>query len=1333
MNPFQPRHIFQTFGNLLLAMRNFLATIEGRSERNRPFLRSMKYVTVTARHRFTLCLTLSFAMVASIGDGLAQDQRLIARTQEEQQRVRAMLRELLSGVLDLQLRQLQENGLSDQEIYRDVKTMRAHLDRLVNEEMTEVISQLRDLEQLTGHQREARFAEIRQQMRTVVRQISTEKHELLKRLKLVELAEQTRKLIHQQSAVQTDVRAIAGVPASRREELILTAIENQRDVKELFLQFQETLSDARMGTGPLAMAASDAIRLMTVAATASHLDAAQEQLRRADPLTTLQEQDRVITSWKQILPVLEQAQGTFQSELAASIELIRGLIQRQESLRVETRHIDHESVSSTLVERQSKLSPEISTLAAGLPTDSTISSLLQQAETAAMDAAAALLENQLSEGIANQGKVLGNLLSVFTTLQKQDRDNANDRSAEDLRMIVQSLLAAKQSVATLQQPLDSIDVETRTSLTQKIDVIAEALQRTANDPRMIKPIANGVSAANDSLARLRTHLAEQPMAEAIVRNQIQQSINDALAQISTAAEDAMNREAAVTIGELIRAAEVLERLAADERAVSRQLGRATSTSSIQQLADHQAEVLAVTEKLAQSLKSIAEDPAKQVANASESTIHLRQRLLSAVAHSSSLDHQSISDLTSTLAGELGQAARQLRAEIEGTSKKLASRTLDRATDVEAAKSDIERALEQHPHATGLVDMELARQQLRRALEQQLIAKGNTSAAMSLRISGAIEAAIRAQQTANEAASQFANKTGLERKAVTTQAEVVELIEKSLAFAERRPKIADENSLSANQISPLLQKALRTAAQSARSMLEGNSSDAQTARKSTTTLLGQSQELVQEELNRLIKESATSPSDQSAQSNALTASLEAQSSARRASGEAASNLDPVVEALRVAHAAFAFDQSERMSAQDQAIEQIQNADQKLKLLEEQLAAHLKSQLAEVGDELLSLSQRTTPIEPDASKLIEAAGRAAMGALGPKNSSHELTKAAGQSELALEQAAAELGAKVQRLRQDQSISESVTSLMQSQETAVQSIAEQSEVLEQGSSNESNSELQDAAAKLKRSQQDFAEALRAVGQAAVEISGQREVANRPLREALQLASNLSSPESTLADGTNSPANDSQPAEDPTTSENGSPSPQQAPSSASSDSTNDQREEGRGKPAAPGSSKGNKSNSLGTSFISNSPDLTAEMMAGAAAKRASERALQQQVPMSESSTGDPRDNSNQSSESQEGDPITSENSSSSRLSKRDGPATINQRVKNGAIERQRESTAASGAPSNQSRETEQGIGSRRLQEEAWHAKLPPELRKSIRAGVSQKPPRAYEERLKKYFQSVD
>ena len=92
-----------------------------------------------------------------------------------------------------------------------------------------------------------------------------------------------------------------------------------------------------------------------------------------------------------------------------------------------------------------------------------------------------------------------------------------------------------------------------------------------------------------------------------------------------------------------------------------------------------------------------------------------------------------------------------------------------------------------------------------------------------------------------------------------------------------------------------------------------------------------------------------------------------------------------------------------------------------------------------------------------------------------------------------------------------------------------------------------------------------------------------------------------------------------------------------------------------------------------------------------------------------------------------------SSQIAKKDGQATTNEKVKDGAIQKQPEATDAGDNKSNKSREKEEGVLARQLKDEAWFAKLPPELRKSIRAGAGQKPPRAYEERLKKYFESVD
>ena len=94
---------------------------------------------------------------------------------------------------------------------------------------------------------------------------------------------------------------------------------------------------------------------------------------------------------------------------------------------------------------------------------------------------------------------------------------------------------------------------------------------------------------------------------------------------------------------------------------------------------------------------------------------------------------------------------------------------------------------------------------------------------------------------------------------------------------------------------------------------------------------------------------------------------------------------------------------------------------------------------------------------------------------------------------------------------------------------------------------------------------------------------------------------------------------------------------------------------------------------------------------------------------------------------------SDSSKFGKKDGQTPANQKVKEGPIQKQPEGTEAPDNRSTKGREKEEGVLSRQLKDEAWFAKLPPELRKSIRAGAGQKPPRAYEERLKKYFESVD
>jgi len=98
-------------------------------------------------------------------------------------------------VLDVQLEQLEENGLDDMPLYRDIKQMRSNLDGLVEAEMAGVVNTLVKAQQAPADQREPLFLDARQKIREIVVRLAVERQNLLRRLKNAELAGQVRRLI----------------------------------------------------------------------------------------------------------------------------------------------------------------------------------------------------------------------------------------------------------------------------------------------------------------------------------------------------------------------------------------------------------------------------------------------------------------------------------------------------------------------------------------------------------------------------------------------------------------------------------------------------------------------------------------------------------------------------------------------------------------------------------------------------------------------------------------------------------------------------------------------------------------------------------------------------------------------------------------------------------------------------------------------------------------------------------------------------------------------------------------------------------------------------------
>ena len=245
----------------------------------------------------------------------------------------------------------------------------------------------------------------------------------------------------------------------------------------------------------------------------------------------------------------------------------------------------------------------------------------------------------------------------------------------------------------------------------------------------------------------------------------------------------------------------------------------------------------------------------------------------------------------------------------------------------------------------------------------------------------------------------------------------------------------------------------------------------------------------------------------AQTAAATAAKESQATAAKASSETAGDVAPAAAATATAAETLAANPEQAAASQATAAEALNEAGKKLDAAIAKAAAEQSGKLATQADQTAALADQVASVAPAAAEAIDAAAQAARLGADLHQSPHQLAEAANTAELALEHAAADLGAKEQEVRRDQAIAESIANLAQGQQSAAEVISEQATQLENMSTQgDSLTEAQQLVAQLLNdAQQDFASSQRATGQGAVELSGQNEVANLPLREALELASKL------------------------------------------------------------------------------------------------------------------------------------------------------------------------------------------------------------------------------------
>ncbi len=1302
-----------------------------------------------AERRFALS-TVMFVLFAGTAFAQGIENDALRRKQEDQQRARTMTRELVGSVLDLQLRQLEDNGLEDMPVYNDIQLMRKNLTTVVDGEMVKVVELLTDAQRLPAADRQATFVEARKQIRVVIVRLTAERQSLLRRLRMAELAEQARRLIGIQTGVRTVTVSIPEEAKMRQESLLLKTQEDQRDVKELFLHLVQTLDDVRQWGGPVADASTEGLRLLKAADVGRHVDQAEAELIAAQPPKAMEHQDAVLKGLRDLLKILERTQGAISNENREALDRLRAVVEKQEQLQQETKKLDpNQPAPEVVVEKQAQIQTAVADLESLLPEAPTAARLAEQAEAAAKDATAELFEGDLAAAMTKQSEVLGNLAALEQLLAQGADEPASDHSAEELAKMVADLQQAKAKLEDAAQKQTAAEQKADTNakaaapLAKEAAEAIDAAEKVGDLPADVeRRLEEAEQAARSAEAALAAAASEAGLKEDGALAKAHEALDRARASVEAALNDTERQAAAVKIGELARAAEALERAAAEERTIAKEADVAAADGAVmpeeaKALENRQGDVETLADKISEALKSISPETADAVANASDAAEMAGDQLAAAAKDDTKPEDaakstKAASQTAQEAAKKLSAAAQQLREEVRQAALALAKESQDQAKQLTEARAAVEEALNGPTVslAEQLAQLQAAQKKTAEAVRQQQKASGRPEAAKALELAALITEAKDAQQAANTSADELANgAAATPLKASAQQQAVAEMAEAAATQAAERPQAALAQG---DELKAALEEAQAAAAQAAKNLFDGKAAEA--AQNKVDAALDKAAKLAAAEVTTAMQAAPTAAPD-------LASQQAAEQTARAAEDLAGGDAPAAAEALGDAAEAGASATKELTAGQPDAAKPAQQqAEKKLAEAEKNLATIVadlaKKQQAEFAKQAVAadkLAERTSMLDPTATEAIEAAQAAAeAGAMAGSDPAQQVG-AAMSAERQLERAAATLAAKEQQVRRDQSVAEALAALAAQQKDAAATLDQQRALAEAMTPGVDPAKPEAFhAEKAAQAAADFTEAQRATGQGAAEVSGQQQVANPPLREALEMAAALPSaqqaaamaaekplvgkleplPKSDGADGQPMPADGTPPAE-------GTPS----------DDTPGQPGDAAGQPGTPSSEPG-----MGdTGFVPQSPELTAQLLAGPAAAAAMQ-AAQQAPPGAKPQPGQKANPSPPSGKplSPPATPFAESTPGSEFSAPKAGSETKNTPVKDGAIEKPPEKTDLGDSKAGK-RDGDADAATRQFEEQPWFAKLPPELRRSIRAGAQQKSPRAYEERLRRYFQSVD
>jgi len=1168
-----------------------------------------------------ICLLAAAMLVAQ-----SPPSQSISGKQEIQKRVRGMARQLLTGILDVQLRQLEENGLDSLQLHDDIRTMRQHIDELIDAEMPEVLELLTRLQATPDDRREETFVLARQKSREVLVRLLVERQALLRRLRMAEMVAQVKRLIERETTVLATTEALPEQVQAGREASTLATIEDQRDVKALYLGLEDMLRDASSWGGPVGAEATTGLRLLETGRVGEEVDNTRkhlEEIRFSEAAASL---EAVIKGLQALLASIERAQGLVQGDAESARETIRQLATRQEKVRQATRQPDlAQTAMDELAEQQSEIRNQVAQMQEELEPSSEAQTPLEEAEQSAYEATADLFEGRPEDAMAEQAHVLDALAEAAQQVQREPEPQQASLTAEEHDQLIEDLEGALEDLQEIRQEQE---VASETAQKEPAEAkkqeseIAEELAAVPEDRDLPLEVTSRLDDAEEAADSAADQMNRPEETRRRATDEAEQAIERAVSEVETALADARRHRLGIEIAELAQAAGALDRAAAAERAIAQESQRASESEGLAEeeaaaLSRRQANVADVAAKVAQGVDQAA-PKATDILNEASRPIQETQSQLEAALEQpgepSKPAARQAAQEASQAAEMLAQAANEIRTEIGRTAQELAALTGEQFDEATQARQTVEAAIESRPEsmAERLQKLARAEQKVRQAAAEQERAAGRPKAAQAMELADGVRQTLELQRRADRAAESLTDHpdTG-PLEAIARQQDVAQAAERlqEQAARERQPDEPEQPQAQdeprPDTLAETLDRAEEAAEEAARDLLDAKPAEARAARSAAREALQQALDLASAEAQRA-QEAPPGEPDLEAQQQVGEAVAEAHALAQPDAPQAADTLAEAGQASRQAEQEI-DQRSPDAARQPQAAtaDRLERAEAQLAEAVDRLAAQAAEQLAEQSQEAGGLTDEAIPVDPGATGHLQAAeSQAARGQEMIPQMPEQAAPTEEKIANAMDEAVADLAARQQQLARDKALAEALAALAAQQQEAADQLAQSAQ---SPPDDQPPDVLADA---LAEAWQQLAQAQQSTVQAAQQVAGQSQMTNEPIQQATALAAGMAQPD--------------------------------GPSQTSS------------------------------------PTATQ----GGAAQAG--QLVENQPP----SPGQP-------------------------------------------IEADQPPQGADGTPDSPDQNAEDR--QRRFREDPWVLQLPPELRAAIRANAARRPPRGYEERLKRYFKNID